>query len=124
VRDHDLLVAASGRLDAAGGGLHHSVASAVRVATGTIYTGVNLYHFTGGPCAEMVALANAIGDGGRPTHIVAVGDGQRGVIPPCGRCRQVMVDYFPNIEVMLPGGRYVTVESLMPETYRWSESPG
>lgn len=99
------------------------MAAAARVATGHVYTGVNLYHFTGGPCAEMVALANAIGGGDDPVRIVAVGDGQRGVIPPCGRCRQIMLDCFPGIEVMLPDGRGAAVESLLPETYRWSESP-
>lgn len=33
----------------------HTVGAAVRDADGRIYVGVNLAHFTGGPCAELVA---------------------------------------------------------------------
>lgn len=53
----------------------HTVAAAARTASGAVFTGVNLYHFTGGPCAELVVLANAatanaVGD---LTVMVAVG---------------------------------------------------
>ncbi len=34
----------------------HTVGAAVRSADGRSFAGVNLYHFTGGPCAELVAL--------------------------------------------------------------------
>lgn len=121
--DEDLVRAAESRLATAGTGRHHSVAAAVRDSTGHVHTGVNLYHFTGGPCAEMVALANALGEGASPARIVAIGDAGRGVVAPCGRCRQVMADCFPGIEVLLPGGRTEQVDLLLPDLYRWSESP-
>ena len=31
--------------------------AAVRASDGRMFPGVNLFHFTGGPCAELVALA-------------------------------------------------------------------
>jgi cytidine deaminase len=34
----------------------HTVGAAVRDRDGRAFTGVNLYHFTGGPCAELGAL--------------------------------------------------------------------
>lgn len=34
----------------------HTMGAAVRAADGRMFAGVNLYHFTGGPCAELVAL--------------------------------------------------------------------
>jgi hypothetical protein len=37
----------------------HTMGAAVRGADGTMYGGINLYHFTGGPCAELVALGHA-----------------------------------------------------------------
>jgi cytidine deaminase len=65
------------------------VASAARARDGRIVTGVNAYHFTGGPCAELVVLGAAAAEGAYDLEtIVAVGDHDRGVVPPCGRCRQ------------------------------------
>lgn len=64
----------------------HTVGAAVRAAVGRIFVGVNLYHFTGGPCAELVALATARANGATGiTHIVAVGNHGRGVMAPCAR---------------------------------------
>lgn len=97
----------------------HSVAAAALDSEGRVHTGVNLFHFTGGPCAEMVALANAAGRD--VVRIVAVGDRGRGVLPPCGRCRQVMLDLHPGIEVVLPD-TVVPIKALLPASYRWSES--
>lgn len=37
----------------------HTMGAAVRSADGRTFTGVNLHHFTGGPCAELVALGAA-----------------------------------------------------------------
>lgn len=85
---------------------------------GDIHTGVNVYHFTGGPCAELVALGVAATAGAGPiTEIVAVGGGGRGVIPPCGRCRQVLLDQHVDVRVIVPdddGPRTVPIISLLP----------
>jgi cytidine deaminase len=35
------------------------------------------------------------------THVVAVANDDRGVISPCGRCRQMMFDYYPEIMVIV-----------------------
>src|SRR5437899_266096 len=76
----------------------HTVGAAVREADGRIFGGINLYHFTGGPCAELVALGHARASGGRElTAIVAYADRGRGVIPPCGRDRQILLDLHPDI---------------------------
>ena len=37
----------------------NTVASAVMDVHGDVYTGANVGHFTGGPCAELVALGTA-----------------------------------------------------------------
>src|SRR3712207_5766916 len=80
----------------------HTVAAAAMDTTGRIHTGVNVFHFTGGPCAELVVLGAAAAAGAGPlTTIVAVGDGGRGVIPPCGRCRQHLLDLHPDCFVIL-----------------------
>ncbi|MGW7335853.1 ASCH domain-containing protein [Streptomyces sp. NPDC054808] len=55
--------------------------------------------------------------------IVAVGNHGRGVIGPCGRDRQVFVDYYPTMRVIVPtpsGLRSVLAADLMPLTQRWT----
>jgi cytidine deaminase len=102
---------------------NHSVASAALSENGQVFSGVNVYHFTGGPCAELVVLGVVAGAGAQKlTHIVAVGeDGQEGVImSPCGRCRQVLRDLHPDINVILQNpGRAVSVsiDDLLPYAY-------
>ncbi|MFD8083296.1 cytidine deaminase family protein [Kitasatospora sp. NPDC059722] len=100
---------------------NHTVAAAARNADGRIVTALNAYHFTGGPCAELALIGSAAGQGAYDlTAIVAVGDEGRGVIPPCGRCRQVLLDYFPDIEVLVgrgPALRAVRVRDLLPDAY-------
>ena len=80
----------------------HTMGAALRVADGRTFAGVNLYHFTGGPCAETVALAAARAAGAtEPTHIVAVGNHCRGVKSPCGRDRQIFADLYPMMRVII-----------------------
>ncbi|GGV28846.1 cytidine deaminase [Streptomyces spectabilis] len=56
--------------------------------------------------------------------IVAVGDRDRGVVPPCGRCRQVLLDCFPDLQVIVGAGervRSVPITDLLPESYVWAD---
>ena len=70
---------------------NHTVPAAAMDTEGRIFTGTNVYHFTGGPCAELVVLGAAATAGAGPlTTMVAVGNEARGVIAPCGRCRQTL----------------------------------
>lgn len=118
-----LVEAAHSLLRTHGDGDIHTVAAAVLDENGRTHVGLNLYHFTGGPCAELVALAAARAAGARaPRLIVAVGDAGRGVLAPCGRDRQVLADYFPDIHVVVPTGegiQVVPIGDLLPHTYRW-----
>jgi len=96
----------------------HTMGAAVRAVDGKMYGGINLYHFTGGPCAELVALGHARASGARElSTIVAVGNCGRGPVGPCGRDRQILFDYHPDIRVILPtpqGVRSVRVKDLLP----------
>ena len=124
--DHELVELARATIDANGDGAAgvHTVGAAVRDVRGWTYVGVNLHHFTGGPCAELVALGHARGAGARElTTIVAVGDRGRGPLSPCGRDRQVLLDHHPGIRVVVPTGSgvgSVLIEDLVPFAYRWA----
>ncbi|GIF68257.1 cytidine deaminase [Asanoa ishikariensis] len=128
--DHELIEYARQIVDANtdGDGGVHTMGAAVRGADGRMYGGINLYHFTGGPCAELVALGHARASGARElTTIVAVGNLGRGPVGPCGRDRQVLFDYHPKIRVLLPtdqGVRSVRITDLMPFGGVWTVSEG
>ena len=102
----------------------YTMGAAVRAADGTMYGGINIYHFTGGPCAELVALGHARASGARELRtIVAVGNFGRGPVGPCGRDRQVLFDYHRDIRVIMPtlaGARSVSIRDLMPLGTLWA----
>ncbi|MGW3690982.1 cytidine deaminase family protein [Streptomyces sp. NPDC005125] len=106
-------------------GDNHTMAAAARARDGRIVTAVNAYHFTGGPCAELVLIGTAATQGVYDLEtIVAVGDRDRGVVPPCGRCRQVLVDYFPALKVIVGTSnshRTISITDLLPESYIWAD---
>lgn len=106
---------------------NHTVAAAVMDIDGRIHEAVNVYHFTGGPCAELVALGVAATAGAKQLlTIAAAGDRGRGLIPPCGRCRQVLLDQHPDILVAVPtdnGPAVRPVRKLLPDTYFYPNAP-
>lgn len=124
--DHELVQAAADVARTRCRGDNHTMAAAGRTRDGRIVTAVNAYHFTGGPCAELVLIGAAAAQGAYELDtIVAVGDRDRGIVPPCGRCRQVLLDYFPTVDVIVGDGldraRTVRITDLLPETYVWAD---
>ena len=123
--DHELIHAAQHVARTRCRGDNHTVAAAARARDGRIVTAVNAYHFTGGPCAELVLIGTAAAQGAYELDtVVAVGDRDRGVLPPCGRCRQVLLDYFPAVEVIVGTAdrlRTVLITDLLPESYVWAD---
>ncbi|MFF7364194.1 ASCH domain-containing protein [Streptomyces sp. NPDC008125] len=116
------VIEAAERLAAALGSYpNHTVAAAAMDTAGRIHEAVNVYHFTGGPCAELVVLGVAAAAGAGPlVTIAAAGDQGRGLIPPCGRCRQVLLDLHPDVFVAVPtddGPTLRPVRKLLPDTY-------
>lgn len=92
----------------------HIVAAGVRLADGTIYEGVSLPAKIGraSVCAEPVAVGAAMADGhgqGDIETCVAVAypmphheTSEQRVIPPCGVCRELLVDYNPEMRIIVP----------------------
>ncbi|WP_338672376.1 cytidine deaminase [Streptomyces sp. SCSIO 30461] len=123
--DHELIQAATRIARTRCRGDNHTMAAAARAQDGRIITAVNAYHFTGGPCAELVLIGAAAAQGAYELDvIVAVGDRNRGIVPPCGRCRQVLLDYFPAVKVIVGNGertRTVRITDLLPESYVWAD---
>jgi cytidine deaminase len=102
----------------------HSVGCAVRCASGKIYTGVNIESCGYGPCAEPIAIGAAITAGERKiVSIVAVhkrGKDEFSVLSPCGNCRQLIIDYAPEAQVIFTLDYHVvkaTARHLLPGAY-------
>jgi cytidine deaminase len=77
----------------------HEVAAAVRTATGEMFSGI---HFEttvdwANVCGEVAAICCMVSAGHRnPDTIVAVWrdpQGRHFLLPPCGRCREVISDF-------------------------------
>jgi cytidine deaminase len=107
------------------------VGAALRTRSGKIFTGVNLDAYLGrmAVCAEAVALGRAVvdlGDAGIE-RIVAVRhpspddeDQSIAVVSPCGACRELIFDYDPRAQVIVPNGSspaVVPIGELLPNKY-------
>ncbi|HIU35133.1 MAG TPA: cytidine deaminase [Candidatus Fimenecus excrementigallinarum] len=81
---------------------HHTVGAALRCQSGKIYSGVNCDGIHGS-CAEYITIGMAISAGEKDFDtIVAVHDNAPNfLVPPCGNCRQLLIEYCPNIQVIL-----------------------
>ena len=91
-----------------------SHAAGVLTRDGGIHLGVNLPHYSGGPCAEIAALARAVTDTDEPpVAVVAIRRGGQGVTSPCGRCRQMFYDWFPDIRILLERDGELSTTSLL-----------
>lgn len=95
-----------------------SVGAALRTRSGLIFTGVSMDLACGvGFCAEHAAIAEMIKH--RDVEIsTIVSVSSRGVLPPCGRCRELMMQLHARNEgaqVLLPGDRIMLLRDLIPE---------
>lgn len=81
---------------------NHTVAAAVRCKNGNVYAGVNCDGIHGS-CAEFIAMGMAISAGEREfdTIVATHEKAPNGVLAPCGNCRQMLIEYCPDIRVIL-----------------------
>ncbi len=79
------------------------VGSAVLTENGTIFTGCNIENASLGLsiCAERVAIFKAIASGCKSIKAIAIICDTKEPCSPCGACRQVMVEFSPEMEVIM-----------------------
>ncbi|NEU32368.1 cytidine deaminase [bacterium LRH843] len=70
------------------------VGAALLMKDGTVYLGANIENASYGltNCAERTALFKAYSEGNRDVQAIAVVADTNRPVPPCGACRQVMVE--------------------------------
>jgi cytidine deaminase len=115
----------------------HTVGTALRTHDGQVFAAVNLDTTVGrlAVCAEPVALGQAVLAGAargfevivavrhpRPAHVHdPVPDEAIAVVSPCGGCRDLLFDYAPDADVIVPGLAgpvRVRLRELLPVPYR------
>lgn len=75
----------------------------------------------GGVCAERVAFLSAIANGNKKFKAIAVVGGDlQNFCTPCGICRQFMVDFAPDIDIVLYKKdeiKVVKLKDLLPDYF-------
>ena len=94
-----------------------SVGAALLTTQGNVYTGINIDVACGiGFCAEHSAIAEMLKN--RETQIeMIVAVNAEGIIPPCGRCRELMFQVDNknvNTKVYLSREKYMSLDELLP----------
>jgi len=99
------------------------IGAAVLTADGSIYTGANIENASYGLacCAERTAIFKAVSEGAKRILAIAVVGKSEDFTKPCGACRQVMVEFNPNMKVLRRGldgfSEDGTASSLLPEHF-------
>ncbi|MFA5110697.1 MAG: cytidine deaminase [Desulfobaccales bacterium] len=100
------------------------VGAALLTAAGEIFTGCNVENASFGAtlCAERVAILTAVAAGHRRFTALAVVADTPKPVPPCGLCRQVLVEFSPDCQIIMANlagqWRLATLKELLPLAFQ------
>lgn len=100
------------------------VGAALLARDGRVFAGCNVENSSSASslCAEQVALVRAVAEGARRFAAVLILTGSRTPTAPCGRCRQVLAEFRPDLPVLLAttSGRMreIGLDALLPHPFR------
>ncbi len=99
-----------------------SVGAALECADGTVVTAANVENASYGlsMCAERSAIFAAIAGGHTSFTAIAIAGPDGVTVPPCGACRQVLVEFAPQLRVSYQAGSSfvtTTLDVLLPATF-------
>ncbi len=95
------------------------VGAALLGKSGRIYTGCNVENASYGLacCAERIAVFRALSEGEREFRAIAIVSSSNEPTAPCGACRQVLNEFAPGINIIMPGRKKTiktTLKKLLP----------
>jgi len=97
------------------------VGAALLTASGEIFTGCNVeIHTTlSSICAERCAMVKAVSEGYQDFAAIVVVSDAKHPVSPCGFCRQYLIDFNPDMEVVMANADgsevlSLTAQALMP----------
>lgn len=101
------------------------VGAALEGKSGNIYTGCNIENQAYGStmCAERVSLFKGISEGEKKFVQLAIVADVSDYCYPCGDCRQVMMEFSPQLKVIMGNleGKFIvrTITELLPLAFDW-----
>ncbi len=99
------------------------VGAALLTPDAAVVAGCNVENasYPAGVCAERVALGSAVAQGHRQFLALAIATEAAEPTPPCGMCRQALVEFAPDLVVLsvTRGGREArwTLADLLPHAF-------
>lgn len=99
------------------------VGAAIESSDGKIFVGCNVEDaaYSTTCCAERVALFSAVCAGKRKFKRIAVTSDADGACPPCGTCRQALMEFARDMEVIMASPRghakVKRLKDLLPEPF-------
>lgn len=107
------------------------VGAALLASDGRVFEGCNVENvsFPVTLCAERSALAAAVANGARAFVAVAIATEAEHPTPPCGMCRQALLEFAPALAIVsvdAAGGQARwTLDALLPEAFspNWLDRP-
>ena len=99
------------------------VGAALLGSDGSITEACNVENaaFPAGTCAERAALASAIARGVRSFRTIVIATSADEPAPPCGMCRQALIEFAPELEVVsvTRGGKEARwqLDNLLPHAF-------
>ena len=83
------------------------VGAALRAKDGRVFGGCNIENagYTPTNCAERTALFKAVSEGHRDFDTIVIAGRSEDYCVPCGTCRQVMMEFAPDLTVICLNGK-------------------
>ncbi len=102
---------------------HFRVGAALLAEDGRVFSGCNVENATYGAtiCAERTAIVKAISEGARHFSKIAIVSSGQDITPPCGICRQVLMEFMPKGNVVLQDKygniQEIAIDALLPMSF-------
>ena len=96
---------------------HFPVGAAVECSDGSVFTGCNIENaaYGAGICGERTAMSKAVSEGHRDFVRIAIAGKSDDFCVPCGICRQFMMEFAPNMEIICLNGKGESKKFTLPE---------
>lgn len=118
----DIAAALVTELDLGDGNSAGGVGAAIRTIKGNVYTGVCIDLGAGlGFCAEVAAIAQMVTHRETQIEAVVAMTFDNRILPPCGRCRETMIQVDPrnaSSTIIVDHDKDVQLHELLPHHWR------
>jgi cytidine deaminase len=99
-----------------------NVGAALLTESGKVYTGCNIEiaSFGATNCAERTAIFKAVSEGEKNFKAIAIVSSSNDYTFPCGICRQVIVEFGKDIDIVIAKGydyEVYTIDELLPKSF-------